>query len=121
MPNERERHLVVATIPAQTIAPVLAGERPGQFPLAGPLAHYAEWELVSHTFEVSDDGSAILTAVLETRVRSSSRRRQQAGSSSSSSSSSGGAPSKEERREQRKQERMQRKQERALSKQERRA
>jgi hypothetical protein len=117
MPNERERHLVVATIPAQTIAPVLAGERPGQFPLAGPLAHYAEWELVSHTFEVSDDGSAILTAVLETRVRSSSRRRQQAGSSSSS----GGAPSKEERREQRKQERMQRKQERALSKQERRA
>jgi hypothetical protein len=48
MPNERERHLVVATIPAQTIAPVLAGERPGQFPLAGPLAQYAEWDVVSH-------------------------------------------------------------------------
>jgi hypothetical protein len=119
MPNERERHLVVASIPAQSLAPVLAGERLGQFPLVGPLAHYAEWDVVSHTFEVVDDGSAILTAVLETRVRSSSRRRQQAGSSSSSSSSS--APSSEERREQRTQERMQRKQERALRKQERRA
>jgi hypothetical protein len=120
MPNERERHLVVASIPAQSLAPVLAGERLGQFPLVGPLAHYAEWDVVSHTFEVVDDGSAILTAVLETRVRSSSRRRQQAGSSSSSSSSSS-APSSEERREQRTQERMQRKQERALRKQERRA
>ena len=98
MPNQRERHLVVASIPAQTLAPVLAGESPGQFPLAGPLAHYAEWDLVSHTFEVRDDGSsAILTAVLETRVRSS-RRRQQAGGS--------GEVSREERREQRKQERM---------------
>jgi hypothetical protein len=104
MPNERERHLVVASIPAQTLAPVLARERPGQFPLAGPLAQYDEWDLVSHTFEVGDDGSAILPAVLETRVRSS-RRRQQAGSSS-------GAASREEGKEQRKQERAQRKQER---------
>jgi hypothetical protein len=119
MPNERERHLVVASIPAQTLAPVLAGERPGQFPLAGPLAQYDEWDLVSHTFEVGDDGSAILPAVLETRVRSS-RRRQQAGSSSSSSSSSSAA-SREEGKEQRKQERMRRKQERAQRKQERRA
>jgi hypothetical protein len=45
---------------------VLAGERPGQFPLAGPLAQYAEWDVVSHTFEIRDDGSAILTALLET-------------------------------------------------------
>jgi hypothetical protein len=97
MPKELQRYLVVASIPAQTIAPALAGERPGQFPLGGPLAEYDQWDLVSHTFEVRDDGSAILTALLESRVRSS-RRRQQEGSSS-------GEASKEERREQRKQER----------------
>jgi hypothetical protein len=94
MPKELQRHLVVAPIPAQTPTPVLAGESPGQFPLAGPLAEYGEWDLVSHTFEVRDDGTAILTAVLETRVRS--RGRQQEGSSEDS---------REERREQRKQER----------------
>ena len=100
MPKELQRHLVVVPMPAQTIGPVLAGERPGQFPLAGPLAEYGEWDLVSHTFEVRDDGTAILTAVLETRVRTG--RRQQEGSSEES---------REERRERRKQERMRRKQE----------
>jgi hypothetical protein len=80
MPRERERHLVVAPIPAQTIAPVLAGESPGRFPLAGPFSEYGEWDLVSHSFEIRDDGSALLTAVLETTVRS--RRRQQEGNSS---------------------------------------
>src|SRR5215207_1502482 len=109
MPRELERHLVVATIPAQTLAPVLAGERPGQFPLTGPLAEYGEWDLVSHSFEVRDDGTAILTAIFETRVRSGSRR--QGGSSEAQ---------REERREQRKQERVQRKQEREQRKKSRR-
>jgi hypothetical protein len=114
MPKELQRHLVAASIPAQTLAPVLAGERPGQFPLVGPLAEYAEWDVVSHTFEVRDDDSAILTALLESKVRPSRRRQQQ-------DSSSGGEASREERREQRKQERMRRKQERVRQKQERRA
>jgi len=98
MPRELERHLVVASIPAQTLAPVLAGERPGQFPLMGPMAEYGEWDLVSHSFEVRDDGTAILTAIFETRVRSGSRP--QGGSSEAQ---------REERREQRKKERVQRK------------
>ena len=110
MPGERERHLVVAPIPAQTIAPVLAGERPGQFPLAGSLAEYSEWDLVSHSFEVCDDGKAILTAIFERSVRSGSGQ-QEEGSSS--------AAPREEHREQSKQERVQRKQERALRKQRR--
>ncbi len=45
MPMKLQRHLVVAPIPAQTLTPVLAGEGVGQFPLAGPLAKYGEWDL----------------------------------------------------------------------------
>jgi hypothetical protein len=71
MPKDLQRHLVVAPIPAQTIAAVLSGESPGQLPLVGLFAEYAEWDLVSHTFELREDGTAILTAVLESRVRSS--------------------------------------------------
>jgi hypothetical protein len=118
MPKELQRHLVVAPIPAQTLTPVLAGESPGHFPLAGPFSEYGEWDLVSHTFEVRDDGSAILTAVFETRVRS--RRRHEEGNSEAQREAPNIAP-REERREQRKQERMRRKQERVRQKQERRA
>ena len=65
--RELERHLVVEVMPADALAPVLAGERAGvQFPLGGDLAQYKDWTLVSHTFEVQADGTAIFTAIFET-------------------------------------------------------
>jgi hypothetical protein len=65
--KELERHLVVEVIPAEMLAPVLTGERAGgQFPLGSALAQYNDWTLVSHTFEVQDDGTAIFTAIFET-------------------------------------------------------
>jgi hypothetical protein len=65
--KELERHLVVEVIPAELLAPVLSGERAGgQFPLGSSLAQYDDWTLVSHTFTLQVDGSAIFTAVFET-------------------------------------------------------
>jgi hypothetical protein len=107
MPRELERHLVVASIPAQTLAPVLAGEHPGQFPLARSLADYGEWDIVSHSFEVREDGTAILTAIFETKVRRSGSRRQEGSSETQ----------REERRQQRKEERQRRKEERRQQRQ----
>ena len=67
MSKELERHLVVEVMPAALLAPVLAGERAGgQFPLGSALAQYKDWTLVSHTFEVQADGTAIFTAIFET-------------------------------------------------------
>jgi hypothetical protein len=52
MPTELVRYLVVELIPAEALAPVLAGEGPKRFPLAGSLEEeYADWELVSHTLQ----------------------------------------------------------------------
>jgi hypothetical protein len=65
--KELERHLVMEVMPAEMLAPVLAGERAGgRFPLGSALAQYNDWTLVSHTFEVQADGTAIFTAVFET-------------------------------------------------------
>jgi hypothetical protein len=65
--KELERHLVVEVMPAEMLAPVLAGERAGgQFPLGSALAQYNDWTLVSHTFDVQGDGTAIFTAIFET-------------------------------------------------------
>jgi len=74
MPRELERHLVVAPISAEALAPALAGEGPRMFPLTGALAEYGDWDLVSHSLEVRDDGTAIFTAVFETKVRSGNHR-----------------------------------------------
>jgi hypothetical protein len=74
MPRELERHLVVERIPAQMLASVLTGEQPGRFPLdQGVVAEYSEWELVSHTFDVRDDDTALLTVIFETRARRAAR------------------------------------------------
>ena len=107
MPRELERHLVVAPISAEALAPALAGEGPRMFPLTGALAEYGDWDLVSHSLEVRDDGTAIFTAVFETKVRSGNH--QQASD----------AP-KEERRRQREEKRQQRRQERQQRKEKRR-
>jgi hypothetical protein len=70
MPRELERHLVVDVVPAEMLASVLNGEESGRFPLdQGVMAEYGEWELVSHTFDVRDDGAAVLAVIFETKAR----------------------------------------------------
>ncbi len=70
MAREHERHLVVEVISAEMLAPVLSGEEPGRFPLdQGVIAEYSDWELVSHTFTVLNDGSAVLAVIFEIRAR----------------------------------------------------
>jgi hypothetical protein len=68
--RELERHLVVEVISAEMLAPVLSGEEPGRFPLdQGVIAEYSDWDLVSHTFDVRDDGTAVLAVIFEIRAR----------------------------------------------------
>ena len=44
------------------------GDEPDRFPLdQGVIAEYGDWELVSHTFDVRSDGSAILAVIVETK------------------------------------------------------
>jgi hypothetical protein len=69
MARELVRHLVVELIPAEALAPVLAGEGPRSFPLNDSLEEYSDWELVSHTFNVRDDNTAVLAVIFEQRAR----------------------------------------------------
>jgi hypothetical protein len=69
MAGELVRHLVVELIPAEDLAPVLSGEGPRSFPLEGQLEELADWDLVSHTFALRDDGSAVVALVLEQKAR----------------------------------------------------
>ena len=69
MPRELVRYLVVELIPAEALAPVLAGEGARRFPLAGGLEEYSDWELVSHSFTVQDDGTAVLAVRFQQRTR----------------------------------------------------
>jgi hypothetical protein len=73
VPKELERHLVVEVIPAQTLAPALSGDEPGRFPLdEGVIAEYGDWDLISHTFDVREDGAAVLAVIFETKARRAS-------------------------------------------------
>jgi hypothetical protein len=69
MPRELVRHLVVELIPAEVLAPVLAGEGAKRLPLAGGLEEYSDWELVSHTFNVRNDETAVLAIIFEQKAR----------------------------------------------------
>lgn len=69
MPRELVRHLVVELIPAEVLAPVLAGEGAKRLPLAGGLEEYSDWELVSHTFNVRDNETAVLAIIFEQKAR----------------------------------------------------
>ena len=61
IPRDVERNLVVQEISKETIS--LAA---GMFDLSGTLAHYqSDWRIVSHTFDLLEDGSALLTCILE--------------------------------------------------------
>lgn len=48
---------------------MLAGEGPRHFPLEDALEEYGDWELVSHTFNVREDGTAILALIFEQKAR----------------------------------------------------
>jgi hypothetical protein len=69
MAGELVRHLVVELMPAQELAPVLAGEGSGSFPLEDALEGYEDWDLVSHTFDLREDGGAIVTLIFEQKAR----------------------------------------------------
>jgi hypothetical protein len=70
MPTELERHLVVEVVPAEMLASVLSGEEPGRFPLdQGVIAEYGDRKLVSRTFDIRDDGAAVLAVIPETKSR----------------------------------------------------
>jgi hypothetical protein len=70
MPRELERHLVVEPIPAELLACALNGEEPARLPLdQGVIAEYSDWDLISHTFNVREDGTAVLALIFETRAR----------------------------------------------------
>jgi hypothetical protein len=69
MPREPVRHLVVELIPTEALSPVLAGEGARRFPLAGAFEEYSDWELVSHTFNVRDDDTAVLAVIFGQRAR----------------------------------------------------
>jgi hypothetical protein len=60
-PRKVERHLVIEWILKEHLS---LGAR--VFDLQGTLSEYkSDWELVSHAFDVQEDGSARLTCILE--------------------------------------------------------
>jgi hypothetical protein len=69
MPGELVRHLVLELIPAEDLGPVLTGEGPRSFPLEGAVEEYSDWDLVSHTFNLRDDDTAIVALIFEQKAR----------------------------------------------------
>jgi hypothetical protein len=60
-PHGVERNLIVQQIPRESLSMAA-----GAFDLSGALAHYkSDWRVVSHTFVLQEDGSALLTCILE--------------------------------------------------------
>jgi hypothetical protein len=60
-PRDVERHLVVEWIPKENL---LLGAR--VFDLQGTLSGYkSDWKVVSHAFDIQEDGSALFTCILE--------------------------------------------------------
>jgi hypothetical protein len=65
-----ERHLVVEVVPSEMLVSMLSGEEPGRFPLdQGLRTAYGDWELVSHTFDIRDDGAGMLAVIFKTEAR----------------------------------------------------
>jgi hypothetical protein len=63
-PQEAERHLVLEWISKESL---WLGT--SVFDLKGILSEYdSDWKVVSHTFNIQEDGSGLLTCILE-RVR----------------------------------------------------
>lgn len=60
-PANLERHLVMEWIPREHL---VSGVR--VFDLQGTVSEYmSDWTLVSHAFDVQEDGSALLTCIFE--------------------------------------------------------
>jgi len=65
-----ERHLVVEVVSSEMLVSMLSGDEPGRFPLdQGLRVDYGDWELVSHTFDIRDDGAGILAVVFKIKAR----------------------------------------------------
>jgi len=63
-PRDVERNLIVERIPKENLS--LAA---GVFDLKGTLTQYkSDWRVVSHTFAIQEDGSALLTCLLEREI-----------------------------------------------------
>jgi hypothetical protein len=65
-----KRALIVSPIPKSGLAASLAGEGDAVFELGGSTTNYSSdegWYLVSHTFELLDDGSGLLSMIYEKR------------------------------------------------------
>ena len=56
-------------ISAEALAPVFAEDRPVQVPLASVPAEYRNWKLVTHTFNIRDDHTAVLAIIFERRAQ----------------------------------------------------
>lgn len=66
MARKVERKLVVELVPRQKLAAPLAGEGSGVFDLGGDAPHYQSgWTMVSHTFTIQNDGSGVITYIME--------------------------------------------------------
>ena len=68
---EAERALAVERVPKGKLAATLAGEETAVFELSEAQVLYAKaagWSLVSHTFEVQADGSAVLSLMFGRRA-----------------------------------------------------
>lgn len=65
--NDTDRVLWVEILSREQLAPVLAGEGAGHFGLGGADSTFPveDWTLVSHTLDIQEDGSAILSVVYE--------------------------------------------------------
>lgn len=62
------RVLVVSPVPKSELAPSLSGEGDAVFELGDSTTDYSleeGWHLVSHTFELLDDGSGLLSMIYE--------------------------------------------------------
>jgi hypothetical protein len=68
--NDADRVLWVELLSRQELAPVLAGEGAGEFELGGANLTFplGEWTLASHTLDIQEDGSAIISAIYERRL-----------------------------------------------------
>lgn len=65
-PRPVERVLIVERISGQKLAAVMAGEGAGVFSLGGVSEQYqSDWNMVSHTFQVQDNDTAVITYLLE--------------------------------------------------------
>jgi hypothetical protein len=60
-PRDIERHLLVEWIPKENLSLGIC-----VFDLTRTLSEYkSDWRVVSHAFEIQEDGSALLTCLLE--------------------------------------------------------